>query len=118
MGEYSYASGLDNATALLESGVDSLFCSNDFLAFGALDAAARLGRRLPDDVWIVGYDDVPMAAWGRTGLTTVRQVALLLAAGAVELLMARIQGPQMPARSSVLEPKLIRRGSTRAGVAR
>src|SRR3546814_7982748 len=49
---------------------DAIYCSNDGMALGALDAARALGVRVPDDLAVVGMDDTPMAAWPAYRLTT------------------------------------------------
>jgi LacI family transcriptional regulator len=113
-GTYTYASGRAGALQLLTDAAppDALFCSNDLLAFGALDAARERGLRVPEDLWVVGYDDVEQAGWGSMSLTTVRQDVDRLAATAAELLLARMDSPGAPPRHVTLEPELRVRGST------
>ena len=88
----------------------AVFCVNDYSAFGALAAAQSLGIRVPDDLWIVGYDDVDMATY--FNLTTVHQQVREMAKGALELLNARIERPRAPFKHTKLPSELVCRGST------
>ena len=66
---------------------DALFCANDLMAIGALDALRHeLGCKVPDDVLVAGFDDVPEASWKAYDLTTVLQDGASMVAEAVELL--------------------------------
>lgn len=56
----------------------AIMCVNDLMAFGALNAARHLGLNVPDDVSVVGFDDIPMASWDTFRLTTVRPMPLSL----------------------------------------
>lgn len=113
-GEYTRASGHRSMTQLLagDSPPDAVFCTNDVLAFGAIDAVRSRGLRVPEDVWIVGYDDVDMAAWEAFDLTTVRQDTRELATAAVRLLLQRIDERERPPERIILPPALVARGST------
>ncbi len=114
-GAYTRDSGYASMRALLTSEgrtPDAVFCSNDVLAFGAIDGARSMGLRVPEDVWVVGYDDVDMSRWGAFDLTTVRQDTGALAEQAARLLVARIGDRARVEERIVLEPSLIVRGST------
>lgn len=71
-GDYGHDSGYQAALAMLSAvdPPDAIYCSNDGMALGALDAARALGVRVPDDLAVVGMDDTPMAAWPAYRLTT------------------------------------------------
>lgn len=71
-GDYGHDSGYQAALAMLNAvdPPDAIYCSNDGMALGALDAARALGVRVPDDLAVVGMDDTPMAAWPAYRLTT------------------------------------------------
>lgn len=90
----------------------AIFCANDLTAFGAIDGAVSLGLRVPEDVWIVGYDDIAMAGWDVFDLTTVRQPLSELANTAVRFLMERVADPSLPVRQKVYDNQLVVRGST------
>ncbi|NIZ91431.1 LacI family DNA-binding transcriptional regulator [Kineococcus rubinsiae] len=88
----------------------AVFCANDLLALGVLNECVRRGVRVPDDLAIVGYDDIGFAATATVPLTSVRQPRQLLGRTAVELLLAQVEGraPQQV----VFEPELVVRRST------
>ncbi|QWF84230.1 LacI family DNA-binding transcriptional regulator [Amycolatopsis sp. CA-230715] len=90
----------------------AVFCANDFSAFGALDALAEAGLSVPRDVWVIGYDDIPMAAWGAFGLTTVRQPLADMAATAVSLLRERVAEPGRAVRHQRFRNDLVPRRTT------
>ena len=94
---------------------DAVFVCNDHMAFAVMGVLrAELGLRIPDDVSVVGFDDVPMAAWPEYDLTTVRQRMGRLVAETVEILLAQIEDAVLPPRRVVVGGRLIERGSTRA----
>ena len=94
---------------------DCIFVANDFMAFAVMDVCRfELGLSVPDDVSIVGFDDVPAAAWPSYDLTTIRQSAELMAAQTVALLLAQIEGKTRENQQIVIEAPLVIRGSTRA----
>jgi LacI family transcriptional regulator len=90
----------------------AVFCVNDLVAFGVQDAAHRLEIAMPDDLWVAGYDDIPMASWDRIDLTSVRQPIESLARVAVETLVKRIQSPDEPFEHRRFGAELAVRGST------
>ena len=92
---------------------DAIFVGNDHMAFAVMDALREMGLRVPRDVSIVGYDDVPMAAWGAYDLTTVRQPLLRMVDATVETLLAQINDPARAAQNLEIDAPLILRGSAR-----
>jgi DNA-binding LacI/PurR family transcriptional regulator len=93
---------------------DAIFVANDHMAFAVMDALRfGLGLRVPADVSVVGYDDVPAAAWPAYNLTTVRQPAGRMVAETVETLLAMIDDPATPARQVQIHGPLILRGTAR-----
>jgi len=112
---YSFDAGAELALHLLDrpDPPTALFCAGDVLAFGAVHALRRQGRRVPADVSIMGFDDVAMAGWEMIGLTTIRQPIERMAREAVRTLLGRISGADAtPARRHVFGVELIRRGTT------
>lgn len=92
----------------------AVFCVNDLSALGALDAARSLGIRVPEDLWIVGYDDIDMASWEAFDLSTARQPVDAMVSCAVDLLLARIEAPTLPFRHFQFPATFAARGSTAA----
>lgn len=93
---------------------DAIFVGNDHMAFGVLDMLRHeLGLQVPGDISVVGYDDVPLAAWAAYGLTTVRQPVARMVAETVACLMDRIEGRADDARHVKIEGPLIVRTSAR-----
>ncbi len=89
----------------------ALVCYNDLVAVGALQACAELGRRVPADVALVGYDDIPLAELVVPPLTTCRVPGDELGRRAVQLLLGQIDGLNEQGERVVLRPELIVRAS-------
>jgi len=104
--------GHQAARAVLTSGRDvhGLVCYNDLVAVGALQACRDLGVRVPDDVAIVGCDDIPLASLVTPALTTVRISKFEIGAAAVRMLLDRVEGTSDRAEV-VMHPELIVRAS-------
>jgi LacI family transcriptional regulator len=93
---------------------DAVFAANDLMAIGALQAFVMLGSmHVPDDVAIVGYDDIDFARGAVVPLTSVRQPASLIGRTAVEMLLAEADDGVEPGRQVVFTPELIVRASSR-----
>lgn len=88
LGGFRYEAAFEAAERLfqIKPGIDALFCCNDVMALAALDAARRSGVRVPDDVAVVGFDDIPMASWESYRLTTVRQPVRRMLQQAVDMI--------------------------------
>jgi len=112
-GDWSYEGGYEAARRLIERGLDfnALFAQNDRMALGAMRALREAGRRIPDDVAIVGYDDIPVAAYCDPPLTTVRQPMQEVGRVATRLLIETIEGGATPPREVLLRAELVRRQS-------
>ena len=106
------ATGADAAAALLDGGrPTAVFCANDALALGLLDAASARGLTTPDDLAVAGFDDVDGAALARPPLTTVRIHKEALGETALGLLAEGFAGDDIPARTLV-PTELVVRAST------
>ncbi|RVT85706.1 LacI family DNA-binding transcriptional regulator [Rhodobacteraceae bacterium CCMM004] len=93
---------------------DAIFVANDHMAIAVMDVLrGELGLSVPDDVSVVGYDDIPPAAWGGYALTTVRQPAAAMIDATVETLLAQIEGPGGAPQHITLPAELILRRSAR-----
>lgn len=92
---------------------DAMFVFNDLGALGVMDALLERGVRVPDDIAIVGLDDIELAARARVPLTTVRQPTDRIGAAAVDFVLARLAGERPPLRR-LFEPHLVVRESSGA----
>nr|WP_145552878.1 LacI family DNA-binding transcriptional regulator [Variovorax boronicumulans] len=90
----------------------AVFVANDLMAIGALCAAHECGVSVPDDLSLVGFDDIELARFACPPLTTVAQPKQRIAAMAVDMLLERIEGRRQDARKVVLQPELRVRAST------
>ncbi len=90
-GDFTIAGGEAATARLLDRApdLDGLFVASDLMALGALKALRRIGRAVPDDVALVGFDDVPFAALAEPPLTTVRQALVTQGRAMVRMLLAR-----------------------------
>lgn len=95
--------------------VSVIVCGNDLIAIGAIRALQMAGRCVPDDVAVVGYDDIPWAGVIMPGLTTVHQHMSRLGETTVDLLTRRIRDPEAPVEQARLEVALVARGSSAIG---
>jgi DNA-binding LacI/PurR family transcriptional regulator len=115
-GDYSYELGYVAAQRLLERETppDAIFCANDLIAMATLDFARRkLNIKVPDELSIIGFDDIPSAAWAVYDLTTVRQPFGELVDETIQVLMNAIRMPESEVTEKVVLPTLIWRSSSR-----
>ena len=110
-GDWSYEGGYEAMGRLLAKTpkVTALFAQNDQMAVGAMRALHEAGRKIPDDVAIIGYDDVPAAAYSHPPLTTIRQPMQQVGEVATRLLIELINDPDAERKEVLLKTELIRR---------
>jgi DNA-binding LacI/PurR family transcriptional regulator len=111
-----YESGIAAGRALFSNSVrpDAVYCANDQIAFGLMDYVRQeVKLRIPEDVAIIGFDDVPEASWLSHQLTTFRQDPLVMAMRAVELMERRLENPDLPPGYERVIPELVIRQSFR-----
>jgi DNA-binding LacI/PurR family transcriptional regulator len=116
VGDYTYA-GAQLATRRMFGAADvpdAVFVANDHMAFAAMDVLRHeLGRRIPQDVSVVSYDDVPQAAWPSYALTSVRAPVAAMVGATVTALLARIEDQEAAPHRVVVPVEMIVRGSAR-----
>jgi LacI family transcriptional regulator len=112
-GPYTHAWGFEATLEMLrgDERPTAIFCGNDVIAFGALDAAQELGLSVPGDVSIVGFNDIPIAGWRFVNLTTVRQPLKEMARAAAQMLVKRVESPDREPRTRVFPVELVYRGT-------
>jgi DNA-binding LacI/PurR family transcriptional regulator len=113
-GDFTQAGGEAAMTRLLKQrpDLDAVFCASDLMAVGALGVLQTAGRRVPEDVAIVGYDDSPIATTTRPALSSVRQPIEDMGREMVHLLSGSIEQNGRVARHIVLTTELIARASS------
>ncbi|MBD8066594.1 substrate-binding domain-containing protein [Devosia sp. PTR5] len=114
-GNYTYEGARRAATEMLAARdrPDGIFCANDLMACGAVDAARALGIDVPGELSIVGFDDIPQSSWAGYGLTTMRGQVGAMVRSTCDLL-ARLSDSESPERVSITMPtELVVRGSAR-----
>ena len=117
---FTRAAGIRAVDELIASGTpfDALFCFNDLLALGAIEALQQHGRAVPGDVAVVGFDDIDEGRHTSPDLTTVAVDLAVLAEAAVDSLVRRLDDPSTPDGDSFVVPhRLVVRGSTVAAPA-
>lgn len=114
-GHFRFEAAYQAAMKLLKQKTrpDAIFAASDLMAFGVLDAMRDLGLKAPDDVSVVGFDDIRAAAWPAYNLTTVAQPAQAMLERAVGLLAARAGGVEKPPECVFINGVLRIRGSAR-----
>ena len=112
-GDFSTMSGQHALLRLMDHrpGIDAVFAASDLMAAGALHALRRLGRRVPRDVAVIGFDDLPAAQQTDPSLTTVRQPVDAMGSRMVTEILAQIADPGRAPSHVVLDTQLILRGS-------
>lgn len=112
-GAFSAAGGATALARLLETARPTgVICSSDLMALGAISEAQRRGLRVPADLSLVGFDDIPMAAYGVPALTTLAQPITEMARSAVDCLLGALEGKVVPNHTQVFRPSLVIREST------
>jgi LacI family repressor for deo operon, udp, cdd, tsx, nupC, and nupG len=119
-GDFSIESGERAAELLLSQGkpFSAVFCSNDEMAIGAMRALVSHGLRVPEDVSVVGFDDIRFARYTSPPLTTVAQPKNALGREAMSMMLELLNDAEVPPRKRVLSADLVVRGSTAPRAAR
>jgi LacI family transcriptional regulator, repressor for deo operon, udp, cdd, tsx, nupC, and nupG len=112
-GDFSYESGYNVTLKLLalEKPPTAIFAANDAMAIGAIKAVRHRGGRVPDDVAVVGFDDIQMASIFEPGVTTIAQPMFDIGKQAMKLLLQLIDGEEVERRQFVLPDRLVIRES-------
>lgn len=114
-GQIDYKSGIQMAETMLRQKLPAtaIVAAADILAIGAMKGIYELGYRVPNDVSVVGFDDLELSRYLTPGLTTIKQQISLKGERAVELLLKHIAQPNLTKQEEILPLQLIERGSVR-----
>jgi LacI family transcriptional regulator len=110
----SFQGGIDAYYSLQDvpQEATAILCYNDLVGIGVIHAALTNHRNIPEDLAIIGFDDIPMAMLIRPPLTTVRLPKREVGAAAMQILIDRKDGKELPEMHKVFPPELILRGTT------
>lgn len=113
-GDFQYEGGFRAGRRLLtmDDPPTAIFACNDLMAVGVIRAAREMGRRVPADLSVAGFDDVHLASFTSPPLTTVAQPKYEMGVVAAELLLGRMEDHDQPPRHRLLETRLVVRRST------
>lgn len=108
---------VQDATAVLEremnrTAFDAIFACNDLMALGSMNACKNKGRRIPEEVAILGFDNTPLASYVTPKITSVDQNMKELGMGAAQLVLDKIQGKNKSSKQIILNNRLCIKGST------
>ena len=114
-GDYTYRSGLDAVDRLIAAPEppDAVLCANDLTALGLIDGVRRWGLKVPDDIGVIGMDDIPMAAWRGYDLTSVHLPVNRMLDRLTEVALAMVADDETIPETTLVACRLIVRGSTR-----
>ena len=111
---WSFAAGRATMQAMLTTGVcDAYFCADDVLAIGAMSALRDAGLRVPQDVGVIGLNDMEMAGWAGIALTTIAQPVADIVASCIAQTEALIENPGMLPEARIFPARLVLRGTLR-----
>ena len=112
-GDWSYESGYQAMWRLLEKApyLTAVFAQNDRMAIGAIRALREARREIPENVAIIGFDDIPAAAYSYPPLSTIRQPMQQVGQVATCMLIEAIDNPDVGKEAVLLKPELVRRAS-------
>jgi len=111
--DFKESGGASAMTTLLAADpkLDGVFVANDVMAFGAMRALRKAGRRVPDDVAVVGFDDIPASAMTHPPLSTVRQPLYEMGRTAASMVMAAVRGEPITKRIELPTSLVVRESS-------
>ena len=113
-GDFTESSGMVAMQQLLSNSPDAVFVASDMMAIGALKALRQAGWRVPQDIALISFDDIPIASAIEPALTTVRQPIERMGSMAVEVLLSVLEGlseEEAPAHRIILPAELVIRTS-------
>ncbi|MDE2384365.1 MAG: LacI family DNA-binding transcriptional regulator [Alphaproteobacteria bacterium] len=111
---YAHEDGRRMMFTLLEhQGLEAVFCGDDILAIGAMDACKEAGKSVPGDIGILGFNDIAMASWAAYDLSTIRQPIAEIIVSAVAQAIKLVENPRLQARPRRFACEAVLRGTLR-----
>lgn len=112
---YSFRAGRAEMTRLLQAPrAQAYFCGDDVLSIGALSAIASAGLSVPDDIGVIGLNDMEMAGWENISLTTIHQPIAAITTAAIDRVQELLGAPESPPRALLFDCHIVERGTLRA----
>ena len=112
---YAYDAGYNAMKELInENDVDAVFCADDLICMGAIDAARDSGVKIPDEIGFIGFNDMAMAKWKAYSITTIHQPLNDIILGSVELVVSLLDQPDRPPEARLLPCKVVERDTLRS----
>ncbi len=111
--DYRYDAGQRAMHTILDRGVDAVFCGDDVICMGAMDAARQAGVRVPEDVGFLGFNDLAMAGWSAYDLATIRQPVAEIILSSVDLVVLMLENPQRAPETRLFPCTVVERSSLR-----
>ncbi|MEP3279129.1 MAG: LacI family DNA-binding transcriptional regulator [Stappiaceae bacterium] len=112
---YSYDAGRKAMAGLINKGnFDAVFCGDDLICIGAMDAARAAGLVIPDDIGFLGFNNMPMAGWAAYDLTTIEQPTRDIIRSSVELITALVDNPDRSAEIRLFPCTIIERSTLKS----
>lgn len=112
--QYSFEAGRKEMLRLLESShAQAYFCGDDVLSIGALSAIREHGLKVPEDIGVIGLNDMEMAGWQSIGLTTIRQPIQQIISSSIELIVAMLDDPDRYPEARLFPSEIIERDTLR-----
>ncbi len=112
--DYSYSAGHEAMSELLaEKQVEALFCGDDLICMGAMDAARGAGLSIPDDIGFLGFNDMNMAGWSAYDLSTIHQPIRDIIMSSVELVVALVEAPERSTETRLFSCSIVERSTLR-----
>ena len=113
--DYSFEAGRTEMTRLLETTPSqAYFCGDDVLSIGALSALQSYGLKVPDDVGLIGLNDMEMAGWDNINLTTIHNPFSEIIAASIDRVAALVEDQNIPPQARLFDCSVIERGTLRA----
>jgi len=113
---HSFAAGRKEMTRLLQSPhAEAYFCGDDVLSIGAISAIETAGLKVPDDIGIIGLNDMEIAGWDNINLTTIHQPIRQIITSSIELVQAILEDPNRFPETRLFSCKVVERGTLKKG---